>query len=426
MSAAFRRLRVAAAAAARQTRGSVVATVAVVLILVIGLVGAVLVHSASGTRPARTQAGEPTSLSANRIPTGPAGPANGNGGDATRQTTTRTTTKPGAQQASQSFAEPKVARPKHLVTPTLIASQRKPLSHGQLVALQHLSGVTHVLTIGEGMSRVDGHQAKTIAVHPASFRAWTPRLTAASNPLWSSIAAGELTASFDMGHGAKLPLGKTVPVRAAHKSPTRIGAFASVGLGPVDAVVDTHRADQIGLTRGNAVVISAPKADPLTLRNDVRSVLKSGASTTLLRQVIVIRDAGEFMTRKQIATILRAAASRIGKPYVWGATGPNSFDCSGLVQWSFAHAGITMPRVAAEQFFAGPHIPYKDARPGDLLFWHYDPTDPTDVDHVAIYAGDGKMIVAPHTGLDVMVQEVPLDHMAGVVRVDPGVASQIG
>src|SRR5437588_677297 len=101
------------------------------------------------------------------------------------------------------------------------------------------------------------------------------------------------------------------------------------------------------------------------------------------------------MTRLQINTILKAAASRVGVPYVWGATGPNSFDCSGLVQWSFAHAGIRMPRVSQQQFFTGPHVPYGDARPGDLLFWHYDPTDPNNVDHVAIYAGNGMMLVAP-------------------------------
>ncbi|MBV9486730.1 MAG: C40 family peptidase, partial [Frankiaceae bacterium] len=101
------------------------------------------------------------------------------------------------------------------------------------------------------------------------------------------------------------------------------------------------------------------------------------------------------------------------------------FDCSGLVQWSFAQVGIRMPRVAQEQFFTGPHVAYKDARPGDLLFWHYDPTNPTYVDHVAIYAGNGQMLVAPHTGDVVKLTAVPLSNMAGVVRVDPAIAAQI-
>jgi cell wall-associated NlpC family hydrolase len=111
---------------------------------------------------------------------------------------------------------------------------------------------------------------------------------------------------------------------------------------------------------------------------------------------------------------------------VWGAEGPNSFDCSGLVQWSFAAAGIRMPRVPQQQWFAGPHVSYANARPGDLLFWHYDPTDPGDIDHVAIYAGNGMMLVAPHTGAFVEYVPVPLTNMAGVVRVDPAMAAGIG
>src|SRR6185312_13452712 len=94
--------------------------------------------------------------------------------------------------------------------------------------------------------------------------------------------------------------------------------------------------------------------------------------------------------------ILAAALSRVGLPYVWGGAGPNDFDCSGLVQWSFRQAGILMPRVAAEQFLTGDHIPLAAAQPGDLLFWTYDPTDPGYVDHVAIYLGNGQMVVAPH------------------------------
>ena len=85
-----------------------------------------------------------------------------------------------------------------------------------------------------------------------------------------------------------------------------------------------------------------------------------------------------------------------------------------------------MPRVSQQQFFAGPHVPYSDARPGDLLFWHYDPTDPNNVDHVAIYAGNGMMLVAPHTGDFVKYVAVPLTNLAGVVRVDPAHRCSVG
>jgi cell wall-associated NlpC family hydrolase len=336
-----------------------------------------------------------------------------------------------AEPATQGALVPRVPRPHKLVEATLLVTTRTPLSDRTIKAINHVDGVTRTHSVAAGKAHVDGHRALVLGVDPAGFRAWTPPLTAKSQPLWQSIARGELTASFDMGHEAALPLGSTVPVRAASRAPIRIGAFASVGMAGVDAVVSPQRAAEIGLQRRTGLVVSAPQADALDVRRAVHDIIaatKDGehAHTSLLREVVVIRDAGEFLTRVQINTMLQAAASRVGKPYVWGATGPNSFDCSGLVQWSFAQAGIRMPRVSQQQWFAGPHISYADALPGDLLFWHYDPTDRSNIDHVAIYAGKGMMLVAPHTGDFVKYVPVPLTQFAGVVRVDPGVASQIG
>jgi peptidoglycan DL-endopeptidase CwlO len=316
--------------------------------------------------------------------------------------------------------------PKHLVDATLLVSGRKPLSHHQLRALSKVSGVRKTQTVSAGPAKIDGHHAFVMGVDPQTFRPWTPKLTAKSNPLWASVSRGEVTASFDMGHNAKLPLGATVPVSGEQGvTLLRIGAFASVGMAGVDAVVSGTRARQIGLPARSGVLISAPKANPLTVRKAVDQIIGKHSRAELLREVVVTRDAGEFLTRTQITKFLQAAASRVGAPYVWGATGPNAFDCSGLVQWAFAQEGIRMPRVAQEQFFTGPHIPYKDARPGDLIFYHYEPNDPTFVSHVAIYVGNGEMLEAPHTGELVKLVPVPLPDMAGVVRVDPALAGQI-
>jgi cell wall-associated NlpC family hydrolase len=316
-------------------------------------------------------------------------------------------------------------RPKHLVDGTLLVSERHALTSRQAAKLRHLSGVQRTQWVAAGRAKVDGHPAFLVGVTPQTFRPWTPKLTAKSNPLWASIGSGELTASFDMGHNTNLPLGQTVPVRAASTDLVRIGAFASVGMAGVDGVVDSHQAKAIGLVRHSGILISAPAADPLQLRRQVEGILGSHARAELLRQVVISRNAGEFLTNSQISAFLAAASSRLGKPYVWGATGPDAFDCSGLVQWSLARAGIRMPRVSQEQFLTGPHIAYADARPGDLLFWHYDPTDQSDIDHVAIYAGKGMMLVAPHTGENVQYVPVPLNEFAGAVRIDPAVASQI-
>jgi cell wall-associated NlpC family hydrolase len=127
-----------------------------------------------------------------------------------------------------------------------------------------------------------------------------------------------------------------------------------------------------------------------------------------------------------MSTVITAALSRVGTPYVWGATGPNGFDCSGLMGWAFAAAGISLPRTAAQQALAGPQIPLTKVQPGDLLFWAYDPNDPTFIDHVAMYLGGDKMVVAPHTGELVQVAVVPTDHLVGAIRVNPVAAANVG
>src|SRR5207302_6331287 len=135
--------------------------------------------------------------------------------------------------------------------PTLLVTGPRTLSLRQLREIRHIDGVRAVQTVAAGSAVVDGHRAFILGVNPARFRPWTPSLTAASQPLWQSIASGELTASFDMGHDASLPLGQTVPVSTARRSvPTRIGAFASVGMAGIDAVVSAQRAAQLGMHFG--------------------------------------------------------------------------------------------------------------------------------------------------------------------------------
>jgi cell wall-associated NlpC family hydrolase len=93
------------------------------------------------------------------------------------------------------------------------------------------------------------------------------------------------------------------------------------------------------------------------------------------------------------------ARTQIGKPYEWGATGPDSYDCSGLSQAAWAHAGVSLPRVSRDQYRAVEHIPYSELRPGDLIFYGSG-NNASTVHHVAIYSGNGRMIEAPRTGLD--------------------------
>lgn len=94
------------------------------------------------------------------------------------------------------------------------------------------------------------------------------------------------------------------------------------------------------------------------------------------------------------------ARAQIGKPYVFGATGPNSFDCSGLTQGAYKAAGISIPRIASAQYLAGTKT--DTPQPGDLVFWWSEGT----IGHVGLYIGGGRMIAAPQPGESVKEQAV--------------------
>ena len=93
--------------------------------------------------------------------------------------------------------------------------------------------------------------------------------------------------------------------------------------------------------------------------------------------------------------ILAYAKQKLGCPYVWGATGPNSFDCSGLTQWAHRQAGISIPRVSYDQAKAGRAISRGSEAPGDIVCFC---TSGSGVSHVGLYAGSNSFIHAPHSG----------------------------
>lgn len=96
---------------------------------------------------------------------------------------------------------------------------------------------------------------------------------------------------------------------------------------------------------------------------------------------------------------LSAGETKIGSPYVYGATGPSTFDCSGFVQWAYAQAGVSLPRTSQEQENVGPHLSASQLRPGDLVIFYGG-------EHVGLYAGNGIVLHAPHTGANVRYEKM--------------------
>ncbi len=347
-------------------------------------------------------------------------------------------------------AVPVVAPLRHLDPADVIVVAQHSLPRNAMAAIKKLPGVTTAASLDAARIRVNGNFVAMIGVDPSSFRSFAARPTASSNRLWQNVAGGGIAVSYDMGKQARLPLGGTVHVAGRSAADLRVGGFATAGIGGIDAVVSHQTATSLGLPPGNAIVISAPKADLTALVSQIKQVVPKRTAVQPLVYTTIVggvsasgagvaggvstsgtgvaggASVGGSLTSSQLTTMLTAALSRRGMPYVWGGSGPATFDCSGLVQWSFAQAGIVMPRVAADQARTGPLIPFSQAQPGDLMFWHTDPTAPDYISHVAIYLGNGQMIQAPEPGENVEVVPVSLGSgFAGIVQVRPQVASSI-
>jgi cell wall-associated NlpC family hydrolase len=335
-----------------------------------------------------------------------------------------------------------VAPLRHLTPTDLVAVSAQPLPASSLAAIRHLHGVRAAQAVDAAQVRVNGKFVAVLGVDPSRFRGFAAKPTARHTAFWRSVAAGGLGISYTMGKQGKLPTGSSVQVAGQHVVTLKIGQVGTVGIGGIDAVVSDEAADSLGFPESNAIVISATKKTNFaTLAKRIKKVLPHSAAvdqvavqpsqpasstaptpTTNSPQPLVTG----LLTLTQLRTVLSAAESRVGMPYVWGAAGPTSFDCSGLVQWSFRQAGIVMPRVAADQARTGPAVAVKDLQPGDLLFYHTDPTAPGYISHVAMYVGNGKMIQAPEPGMDVEIVPVDLaDGFAGAIEVSPTTAAQV-
>lgn len=119
---------------------------------------------------------------------------------------------------------------------------------------------------------------------------------------------------------------------------------------------------------------------------------------------------------------LRYAMQKIGDPYVWGAAGPNSFDCSGLVVWAYGQEGISLPHYTGALWNSGMHVSRSELEPGDLVFFY------PDISHVGIFLGNGLMVVAPQTGENIKVQQINWGIYVGAVRIAlfPGIRNRGG
>ncbi|MFT4043631.1 MAG: C40 family peptidase [Gordonia sp. (in: high G+C Gram-positive bacteria)] len=190
-------------------------------------------------------------------------------------------------------------------------------------------------------------------------------------------------------------------------------------------------ADLSGLKKARARTAAAKARADLTANAATAAVSAAervrgdlqAKQANLALQAIQIRAIYQTMTGRQLAQLrgpkftfdprfvpkgtapwlvaVQAALSRIGDPYVWGATGPDAFDCSGLMVWAYQQAGKVLPRSSQAQLASGTPVDRKDLRPGDLIIYY------SDAHHVGMYVGNGFVIHASTFGVPVKV--VPID-----------------
>lgn len=109
---------------------------------------------------------------------------------------------------------------------------------------------------------------------------------------------------------------------------------------------------------------------------------------------------GDSSATARAAAALAAGKTKIGTPYVYGASGPGSFDCSGFTSWAYAQAGVSIPRTSQAQAGAGTHLSLSQLQPGDLVIFY------SDMHHVGLYAGNGMVLHAPRTGTVVRYESI--------------------
>ncbi|GGT81244.1 MULTISPECIES: C40 family peptidase [Streptomyces] len=157
-------------------------------------------------------------------------------------------------------------------------------------------------------------------------------------------------------------------------------------------------------------LLASLSADQLGRLTELERTQTAGAQRQFLDSGVL--DVGKKPSR-QGGQALRYAIGQIGKPYVWGAEGPDSYDCSGLTSQAWASAGREIPRTSQEQWRTLQKVPLSELRPGDLVVYFPEAT------HVAIYLGEGLVVHAPRPGAHVKVSPIAANPLLGAVRPDP-------
>ena len=273
------------------------------------------------------------------------------------------------------------------------ADERADQLRGQLADTQD--------EVARGQQRINAMRQALGALAGAQYRSggMDPSLAL----MLSSDPDGYLDRAGTLDRISAQQAGQLVELRGAQRDLDQRRAEARTKLAQLEAsrkAVQRHkRAVETKLAKARRLLNAMPSED----RAAYERASRGGARPDL-------SGAGPASSGRAAAA-LAAAQSALGKPYVWGATGPSGFDCSGLMQWSYGQAGVGLPRTSQAQAGAGRRVPLSEARPGDLVAYG------SDAHHIGIYAGNGQVIHAPYPGAPVRYDPVNMMPINSVTRV---------
>lgn len=179
----------------------------------------------------------------------------------------------------------------------------------------------------------------------------------------------------------------------------------------IDELIEKQQAQQADLEeRTDQIERELARLDNLREEAEERARQQNQQTTTTGSSGLYIGDCPAVAGSGAGATAAQFACGEIGKPYVWGASGPDSYDCSGLTQQAWAAAGVSLTHYTGAQWNEGTAVSRSNARPGDLVFFY------SDLSHVGLYVGNGLMVHAPRSGDVVRMRDINVMPIAGFRR----------
>jgi len=212
----------------------------------------------------------------------------------------------------------------------------------------------------------------------------------------------------------------TAAARARNRAEQKVAAQTAAVAGLQQA--RQHLNDVLRLARAHATALERERIAAIERARAEAAARRAAAAAEALRQKTTHFGGGNGSYTNTVSASTEQAAlnyaeSQIGKPYEWGAAGPNTYDCSGLVMWAYAQVGVTVDHWTGFQWNEGVHIALSDLRAGDLVFFATNTNDPNTIHHVGMYIGNGQMVEAPYTGANVRISYAFRDDLIGAVRL---------